>query len=300
MIRILQKTLWPFCVVANTAPIVATAVWFPQFLSRVSASVTVLLLLLFIVVEEGVPYRSDWSMRGDPELWRDVGHTLAYAALAVNSARVLFLGALAGGLGRLGLLNLSHIWPTRGPQWLQVLLIIGIGDLLEYGYHRLSHIHPWLWRIHSIHHSPVRLSVVKGARHHFLYAFGRGAMVWLPLLLLGAPASLVYWQFIAVTIAGLPAHANVKFCLPRWLHRLAVTPDYHRIHHAVDRPLGNSNFSVVFPFWDMVFGTHSDPVRIRMGEVGLQGDEYPTGLVPELKRPFMTVAPVRDLSNERA
>lgn len=292
MTRVLQRTLWPFCIVANTAPIVATAVWFPQFLSAVSAGITVLLLLLLVHAEEGIPYRSDWSTRGDPELWRDMGHTLAYAGFAVNATRVLFLGALAGALGRLGLLNLFQVWPTRGPRWLQVVVIIVIGDLFEYAYHRLSHVHPWLWRIHAIHHTPVRLSVVKGARHHFLYALGRGTMVWLPLLLVGAPASLVYWQFIVVTVAGLPAHANVNFWLPGWLHRLAVTPEYHRIHHSVDLPLCNSNFAIVFPFWDMVFGTHSDPVLVRMGEAGLQGDEHPTGLVQEMKGPFISVATV--------
>jgi len=76
MTRVLRRILWPLCLAANTAPILAAAIWFPHLLSPVSASVTVLLLLLLVIVEEGVPSRVDWSVRGDPELLRDVGHTL--------------------------------------------------------------------------------------------------------------------------------------------------------------------------------------------------------------------------------
>src|SRR4029450_2881346 len=97
-------------------------------------------------------------------------------------------------------------------------------------------------------------------------------MVWLPLLLLRAPANMVYWQFVVETIVGLPAHANIRFRLPGWLHRFVVTPEFHRIHHADDRRLGNSNFSVVFPVWDMLFGTHSDPLHVTVCDTGIEDD----------------------------
>jgi ornithine lipid hydroxylase len=264
----LQRLAWPLCVTANTAPIVFVAAWFPRLLSPVAAATTVVLLFLLVLVENEIPYRPDWSIRGDPEIWHDFGHTLAYAAVAVNATRVLVLVVFATAIEKLGGANLLGIWPTQAPQWLQVLLVIVIGDVFEYAYHRASHAHPWLWRVHAIHHMPVRLSALKGARHHFLYALGRGVTVWLPLLLLGAPAHLVYWQFIAETIVGLPAHANIHFRLPAWLHRLVVTPEFHRIHHAADRRLGHSNLGVVFPFWDVAFGTHSDPLKVPMSEVG--------------------------------
>src|SRR4030095_15695687 len=103
-----------------------------------------------------------------------------------------------------------------------------------------------LWRLHAIHHTSVRLNTLKGARHHFLYAFGRGVAVWLPLLVIGAPAELVYGQFIAVTITGLVGHANIRFRIPSFMHRLVVTPEFHRLHHAADPTIGNSNFGTVF------------------------------------------------------
>jgi sterol desaturase/sphingolipid hydroxylase (fatty acid hydroxylase superfamily) len=92
------------------------------------------------------------------------------------------------------------------------------------------------------------------------------------LLVLGVPAALVFWQFVAATITGLVGHANIRCRIPAFLHRLAVTPEFYCTHHAADSQLGNSNYGVVFPFWDMAFGTHADPL--------------PRQFVEELKSPI--------------
>lgn len=280
-----QGSVWPLCLTANTAPVVAAAMFAPQALPQVAAATTVLLIFVLLAIEQLLPYRADWSVRGDRELWRDVGHTVVYAALAVNAARLLFLGVLAGVLSSLGLADLFGLWPRESPGWLQIVLVILLGDVLEYGYHRLCHTYPVLWRVHALHHTPVRLHTLKGGRHHFLYAFGRSVAVWLPLLVLGAPAELVYWQFVAETITGLVGHANIGFRIPWFLHRLAVTPEFHRIHHSVDRGLGNSNFGVVLPFWDLAFGTHADPLKVAVAGAGIQDDPIPRRFVEELKSP---------------
>src|SRR5262249_59602082 len=91
----------------------------------------------------------------DREVWRDVGHALAYAALAINASRILFLGVLASALSTLGLANLFGLWPTASPVWLQIVIIIVLGDALEYYYHRLCHTSPILWRLPAIHRPPV-------------------------------------------------------------------------------------------------------------------------------------------------
>ena len=175
----------------------------------------------------------------------------------------------------------------------QLLLVIVLGDALEYAYHRLSHTCPALWRVHAIHHTSVRMNALKGARHHVLYALGRRIAVWTPLLLLGAPAGLVYWQYIAVTITGLVSHSNVAFRISALVHRIIVTPDFHRIHHAADMALGNSNFGTVFAFWDLVFGTHSDPLRVGAPDAGIQDDQIPRRFMEELNWPWTGVRHVQ-------
>jgi sterol desaturase/sphingolipid hydroxylase (fatty acid hydroxylase superfamily) len=285
MKTLFQWSVWPLCLTANTAPVIAAAMYAPQALPQVAAATTVLLIFVLLMIEQLLPYRADWSARGDSELWRDIGHTVVYAALAVNAAHLLFLVVLAGVLSSLGLADLLGLWPKESPVWLQIVLVIVLGDALEYGYHRLSHTYPALWRVHAIHHTPVRLHTLKGGRHHFLYAFGRGVVVWLPLLVLGAPAELVYWQFVAETITGLVGHANIEFRIPRLMHRLAVTPEFHRLHHSLDPRLGNSNFGVVLPFWDMAFGTHADPLQVAGAGAGIPDDPIPRRFVAELTSP---------------
>jgi sterol desaturase/sphingolipid hydroxylase (fatty acid hydroxylase superfamily) len=284
--RLVEWSVWPLCLVANTAPVVAAAMVAPHLFPQVAAATTLVLMVVLLALEQALPYRTAWSVRGDSEVWRDLGHTVAYAALAINAARVLFLEGLASTIASLGLADLCGLWPTGSPVWLQIVLVIVLGDALEYGYHRLCHTSPLLWRLHAIHHTPVRLHTLKGGCHHFLYAFGRGVVVWLPLLVLGAPAMLVFWQFVAETITGLVGHANIHFSMPAFMHRLAVTPQFHRLHHAADPQLGNANYGVVFPFWDMVFGMHADPLRVTVGDTGIQDDPIPRQYTEELKSPL--------------
>jgi sterol desaturase/sphingolipid hydroxylase (fatty acid hydroxylase superfamily) len=283
---VVEWSIWPLCLAAHTAPAVAATMFAPHLFPQAAAATTLVLMFVLLAIEQRLPYRAVWSVRGDGEVWRDIGHMLVYAALAINASRVLFLGALASVLSALGLADLCGLWPTASPVWLQIVIVIVLGDALEYCYHRLSHTSPILWRLHAIHHTPVRLHTLKGGRHHFLYAFGRGIVVWLPLLVLGAPAELVFWQFVAVTITGLVGHANIRCRIPAFMHRLAVTPEFHRLHHAADPRLGNSNYGVVFPFWDMVFGTHADPLRVAMGEAGIHDDPIPRRFVEEIKSPI--------------
>ncbi|HEY6173369.1 MAG TPA: sterol desaturase family protein [Kofleriaceae bacterium] len=284
--RFLEAAIWPLCLIANTAPIVAAAILAPHLVPQIAAATTAALLLVLLAIEQALPFRPEWSADGDSDVWRDVGHMFAYAALAMNAARFGFLVVLARAVTALHLTDRFGLWPRASPFWLQVVAVIVIGDALEYLYHRLAHSHPLLWRLHAVHHTPVRMNVLKGARHHFLYAFGRGVVVWLPLLVLGAPAALIYWQFIAETITGLAGHANIRFRIPAFLHRLVVTPEYHRIHHASDPRLAASNFGAVVPFWDMLFDTHIDPLRVSVQSTGILDDPIPRRFVAELASPL--------------
>lgn len=66
--------------------------------------------------------------------------------------------------------------------------------------------------------------------------------------------------------AGLPARldAGLGFSL--------VTPDMHRVHHSARWPETDSNYGVVVPWWDRLFGTYGAPVRdSRDMRLGLEG-----------------------------
>ena len=61
---------------------------------------------------------------------------------------------------------------------------------------------------------------------------------------------------------------------------------YHRIHHSADVRQGNSNYGVMLPVWDMMFGTHTDPLKVEAREMGIEGDPIPHAFMAELASPF--------------
>jgi sterol desaturase/sphingolipid hydroxylase (fatty acid hydroxylase superfamily) len=54
-------------------------------------------------------------------------------------------------------------------------------------------------------------------------------------------------------------HANLRLSFGRWGERLLVSPRFHRRHHAIgDGHEGiyrGCNFAVLFPIWDVLFGS---------------------------------------------
>lgn len=246
---------------------------------------TVACLAVLLGLEQILPYRLGWSIRGDGEVWRDLGHAVLYTAVGGNAARLTFLYFLPSFLARVGFAGGLGLWPTNSPLLLQLVAAIVLGDLLEYWYHRLAHSVPWLWAVHAIHHTPTRLSALKGPRHHVAYFLGRGLLVWAPMLFIGVPPRLITWQFVAEVLVGSLAHANVAFRIPAFAHRLVVTPDVHRIHHSIDARQGNSNYSTVFPIWDLLFGSYADPRRAEPREMGIRQDPIPRRFLSELLSP---------------
>ena len=282
----LNWLLWLAIVVVNSAPLAAVTIYAPAMLPNALALTTVLIIFALLGIELLLPYRRDWAFRSDHEIWRDIGHTLMYSQ-AITLSRILFLFVLAGVIEKAGLFGIVNLWPSSFPTWLQVLLVVVVGDALEYSYHRLAHSSPLLWRLHALHHTPERLHVLKGGRHHFLYAFGRGVVVWTPLLFLGAPAQIIFWQYVAEVITGLVGHANIDFRCPRLLHRFIVTPEFHRLHHSSAPQHGNSNYGVVLPLWDILFRSHSDPNIFAAQTLGIQDDPIPRRFLSELLSPFI-------------
>jgi len=173
--------------------------------------------------------------------------------------------------------------PAVGPA-LEILAMIFVPlvlhDLWFYWSHRLEHRIPVLWAFHRIHHSDERMNTSTWARDHFLQnswraffsIFTLGLIVDLDLAEAGKAA--LYSNLFLMALS-LFYHSAIRVRLP-WLDRILVTPQVHRIHHAVDAGYHNKNFSDALPIFDIVFGTYHRPAR----------DEFPgTGLGPEFPAP---------------
>ena len=74
-------------------------------------------------------------------------------------------------------------------------------------------------------------------------------------------------------------HSAIRVQLP-WLDRLLVTPQVHRLHHAIKPEHHNRNFADVLPIFDIVFGTYQKPGREEFpstGRSGFPGASLPAG-----------------------
>jgi sterol desaturase/sphingolipid hydroxylase (fatty acid hydroxylase superfamily) len=130
-------------------------------------------------------------------------------------------------------------------------------DYTTYVWHRLNHHVPLLWRFHGVHHTDLDLDVTTAFRFHFgeitLSTVYRVAQV----LVIGVHPALLLAYEIVLDAATEFHHSNARLPLPleRMLNRVLVTPRMHGIHHSIVERETNSNWSVIFCWWDRVHRT---------------------------------------------
>jgi sterol desaturase/sphingolipid hydroxylase (fatty acid hydroxylase superfamily) len=125
-------------------------------------------------------------------------------------------------------------------------------DLTFYYWHLANHMIPGLWRFHNVHHIDPDLDVSTALRFHVGEILFSTAFRIVQVSLIGLPP-LTYMIYESVFQAStLFHHGNVRLPLQaeRLLNKVLVTPRMHGIHHSVVQNETNSNYSVVFSWWD--------------------------------------------------
>ena len=173
-------------------------------------------------------------------------------------------------------LNVESWWPgvTSVPV-VSFLIYLIILDFVDYLYHRASHAFNWWWQLHALHHSQTVMTAWSDNRNNILDDIMRATFMAFFALLFGvSPGQFIMLIALSQFIQSWQ-HANIKVHLGS-VKYLLVSPMFHRMHHAVGygheaigKPgvLGGCNFGILFPWWDMLFGT-----AIFTKEV------YPTGV----------------------
>jgi sterol desaturase/sphingolipid hydroxylase (fatty acid hydroxylase superfamily) len=145
-------------------------------------------------------------------------------------------------------------WPNEWSVAIQILILLLISNFLSYWWHRLMHVTEWGWRIHRVHHSSRVFNWTIGPKVHLFDAFSVGFINLLPLLIFDVQGK-VYVMTIATRLGfELLTHINIKMNLSFWNY-IFVTPSYHMWHHSASREESNHNYSVLFIFFDRIFGT---------------------------------------------
>ena len=130
-------------------------------------------------------------------------------------------------------------------------------DLTFYYWHWANHSIAFFWRFHNVHHVDPDLDVSTSFRFHFgevLYSLGLKAF---QIYLIGIPMVTYLVYELIFQCATMFHHSNVRLpiTVERYLNKIIVTPRMHGIHHSIVKDETNSNYSVIFRWWDMMHGT---------------------------------------------
>jgi len=179
------------------------------------------------------------------------------------------------------------------PLWTKSVIAFLILDYGNYVWHILNHKIPLLWRFHVVHHTDLDMDITTAFRFHFGELIGsvffRGAVT----VLSGASPMLVLVYEIVFEAATQFHHSNWKLPLKfeKILNKLVVTPRMHGIHHSVVKQETDSNYAVIFSFWDRLHHTASLNNLSGKVVVGVPSydnqEEMTTGFL--LKLPFTKI-----------
>jgi sterol desaturase/sphingolipid hydroxylase (fatty acid hydroxylase superfamily) len=193
-------------------------------------------------------------------------HRLGLVRLALFFSLDPLWQAVSAWLGLHGLRPLSFegLWPgVTDVAWVAFVLYLLLFDLVDYALHRAQHRWDWWWQLHALHHSQRQMTRWSDSRNHLLDdALRDSAFVAVALAVGIAPAQFVAVVALTQLLESL-SHANLRGNFGPVLGRLLVSPAFHRTHHAIGTgheshgpgSLGGCNYAVLFPVWDVVFGT---------------------------------------------
>lgn len=191
-----------------------------------------------------------------------------------NLMVTLFFGLASASL----LIHFGWLSPSFGlsnlPMWAQVLCGMLIFDFMFYTTHRMAHTVPALWRLHSVHHSAHRVTLMNAYRVHPLDVLVRR---FIPVFVL-LQSGISQEGFVAVAVIGsvLATITHLNIDLKHGvLNYIIGTNEVHRWHHST-KYREAKNFGGIM-IWDHLFGTFYFPKDREMPEkLGLSHEkDYP-------------------------
>ena len=218
---------------------------------------------------------------------------------------VLAAGLILGALifpNSAGILDSWHFLAVFG-------LFLIFDDLTQYGWHRLSHTVPWLYKLHRPHHNAEYLSIRMVYRNNlFYYCLMPG--LWFSGILIYLGGGWVYAFYIVLKMAVIfGAHSDVRWDKHLYDHpvlskimwvveRTISTPTTHAAHHGKHAEDGithyKGNYGNLLFFWDVLFGT-AKITRQYPEKFGVE-NLPPTTVVEQLVWPLVSAPEVTELT----
>ena len=169
--------------------------------------------------------------------------------------------------------------PNNAIGWLYAYLM---WELTYWIWHFLGHRVRLFWCLHSPHHAPVEMNLTVAWVHFFAEGYYTAAIQVPLLMLLGVSPEMVaiilvidgtWGTFIH---CGEDAFQNGRFGI---LEKIFITPSHHRVHHAKNPLYIDTNFCVLLPFWDWLFGTLQNEKKEVKIEYGITRETDATSFI---------------------
>jgi sterol desaturase/sphingolipid hydroxylase (fatty acid hydroxylase superfamily) len=149
-----------------------------------------------------------------------------------------------------------------------IILCFLLSDFAYYWSHRVSHESRWFWASHIVHHSSQNYNFTTALRSSWTDVLSLSFMFWLPLVLLGFSAELVFAVRAVILVYQFWFHTETIGTLG-FLERVLITPQHHKIHHARNPCYLDRNYGGVLLCWDQIFGTYVEQRADQVPHFGI-------------------------------
>lgn len=179
----------------------------------------------------------------------------AFAIITNLILAAIFLVPLVMLIAPLQIFSISQIEMPRVSNFILSFLLI---DFIYYLNHRIHHKIPFLWRFHRLHHSDRNVDSLTTWLHHPLEITSTFIIVITLFVIFDLPVIVMVIYSIVLGIHSAFTHFNILVPekIDKYLRKIIVTPNAHRVHHSLDMKEGNSNYGQLFLLWDWLLGTY--------------------------------------------
>lgn len=157
-------------------------------------------------------------------------------------------------------------------------------DFLRFIQHYGMHKIPFLWKIHSTHHSARIMTPITLFRNHPLESaiatvrnsLSLGVATGVFIFLFQAQLNVVtllgvnIFGFLFNLLGANLRHSHIPLSLPRFLEKIVISPLQHQIHHSRQAEHWDKNMGVSLAIWDLLAGTWVSSKNVKDLKFGIQ------------------------------
>jgi len=258
-----------------------------DFLATVNPDIFIAIVLTALFTLEQLFFNAPSFSKRAPHLVTNILLQAGYTILNYGLALLVVKFFDWISVNKIGLFNIISI-----PNYIKIPLGILSLDFVNYWAHRLYHSLEVFWRLHRVHHSDTTLDTSSAYRFHPLDAVLDNCAGIVAALLFGFdPFVLIIWLILYIPVLVLH---HSKFIMPNWFDKtfglIIVSPNFHKIHHHQLQEFTDSNYGLLFIFWDKIFKTFK---KIPVSEIKFGLKEFDDSKRQQigflLKSPFLNL-----------